>query len=263
MSLTAVAAGSYLHHIALASDQPEKLADFYAATLDMEVEQTGAQEWCCTGRDRRVVFLHGEPKTLAYAGFACRDADALADLRDRATSENLSIEAAPGPYFGQDAFAVRDPDGNRIAFGLSENSQPTRQGMPGPLQHLAFATFDAIALEDFYHRRLGFAVSDRVLREDALTTSFLRSNHEHHTVACFKATRSGIDHHSYEGGEWDTIRDWADHFAGLGIPLVWGPGRHGPGNNLFIFIEDPDGNRIEISAELEIVHDRPGQDLAA
>ena len=33
-------------------------------------------------------------------------------------------------------------------------------------------------------------------------------------------------------------------------------GRHGPGNNLFIFIEDPDGNWIEISAELEVIHDR-------
>ena len=35
-----------------------------------------------------------------------------------------------------------------------------------------------------------------------------------------------------------------------------GPGRHGPGNNPFAFIEDLDGNKIEISAELEIVHDR-------
>ena len=37
---------------------------------------------------------------------------------------------------------------------------------------------------------------------------------------------------------------------------MWGPGRHGPGNNLFVFIEDPDGNWIEISAELEIIQDR-------
>jgi hypothetical protein len=39
--------------------------------------------------------------------------------------------------------------------------------------------------------------------------------------------------------------------------LFWGPERHGPGNNIFIFTEGPDGNRIEISAELEVVHDRP------
>jgi len=39
--------------------------------------------------------------------------------------------------------------------------------------------------------------------------------------------------------------------------LMWGPGRHGPGNNLFVFIEDIDGNWIEISAELETVIGRP------
>jgi hypothetical protein len=41
--------------------------------------------------------------------------------------------------------------------------------------------------------------------------------------------------------------------AGERIPLKWGPGRHGPGNNLFFFIHDTDGNWVEISAELEVV----------
>ena len=95
-----------------------------------------------------------------------------------------------------------------------------------------------------------------------MTTCFMRSNHEHHSLACFYHDApgldgQGIDHHSYEAGEWDTIRDWCDHLASKDIPLMWGPGRHGPGNNLFVFIADPDGNWIEISAELEVVHDRP------
>jgi hypothetical protein len=37
--------------------------------------------------------------------------------------------------------------------------------------------------------------------------------------------------------------------------VKWGPGRHGPGNNLFLFINDPDDNWVEISAELEIVNE--------
>ena len=69
-----------------------------------------------------------------------------------------------------------------------------------------------------------------------------------------------MDHHSYEAGEWNAIRDWCDHFASMNIELMWGPGRHGPGNNLFVFVEDPDGNWIEISAELEVIHDRPSND---
>ena len=49
---------------------------------------------------------------------------------------------------------------------------------------------------------------------------------------------------------------WCDHFASHDIQLDWGPGRHGPGNNLFVFITDPDGNWIEVSAELEVIYDR-------
>ena len=42
--------------------------------------------------------------------------------------------------------------------------------------------------------------------------------------------------------------------------MIWAPGRHGPGNNLFVFIEDLDKNWIEISAELESVIDRETND---
>ena len=40
-------------------------------------------------------------------------------------------------------------------------------------------------------------------------------------------------------------------FAGFDVAIWWGPGRHGAGNNLFFMVKDPDGNNIEISAELE------------
>jgi catechol-2,3-dioxygenase len=114
------------------------------------------------------------------------------------------------------------------------------------------------AMEEFYASNLGFALSDRVRDENGrVTTVFVRSTHEHHTVGMFLKDKAGLDHHSYEAGEWDTIRDWADHLATMRIPIAWGPGRHGPGNNLFIFIKDPDGNMIEISAEMEYVRDRP------
>ena len=52
------------------------------------------------------------------------------------------------------------------------------------------------------------------------------------------------------------IKILCDYFSEKNIKIIWGPGRHGPGNNLFIFIEDLDKNWIEFSAELEIIHDR-------
>jgi catechol-2,3-dioxygenase len=74
----------------------------------------------------------------------------------------------------------------------------------------------------------------------------------------FAANSNRLDHFCFEAGEWGLIRDWSDHLAESRIPLKWGPGRHGPGNNLFLFFHDHDGNWVEISAELEqVTPDRP------
>jgi len=257
MTLSAVQAGAYLHHLALESADPARLAKFYSSAMEMDLEQVSPEEWRCEGPGRRIVAVPGENKKLAYAGFACRDADGLAVLSSRAESEGVSIEASPSPYFEDGAFSVRDPDGNRLVFGVAKPPAAEHRALHGPIQHLTLASFDVNAFVDFYAGKLGFRITDRVVKDDGtLATCFFTSNHEHHTLACFLASHQGIDHHSYEVGEWDRIRDWCDHFSDLELPLVWGPGRHGPGNNLFAFIEDPDGNYIEVSAELEVVHDR-------
>lgn len=257
--IPAILAGAYLHHVAMESPDPDALAAFYSRVMQMAASPSGDGEWRCEGPARRFVAVKGTSRKMAYAGLACRDADAVRGLKAYVEKSAIEILTCPSPYFTDEAFAVRDPDGNLICFGVAD-PQPVQSGLRAPTQHLTFASLDVEAFKDFYHDKLGFALSDLVVRDDgSLATCFTRSNHEHHTIACFKANRTGVDHHSYEAGEWDTIRDWCDHFAANDVPIMWGPGRHGPGNNLFVFIEDPDGNWIEVSAELEVVHDRQVQ----
>ena len=256
---SALEAAAYLHHLHVASPQPGELAAFYADVMNMQVSELGGGSWLLRGPDRRVRFSEGPAKKLLQAGFAVRNQEALEGLRARAAAAQLDVTPVEESLFKPGAFAVTDPDGNRIAFGLSlREENPDGHFIRGPLQHLTLATRDVLRIEGFYAGKLGFAIVDRVVKDDgAIATSFMRSNHEHHTLACFFQDREGMDHHSYEAGEWDTIRDWCDHFAARDVQLMWGPGRHGPGNNLFVFITDPDGNWVEVSAELEVVHDRP------
>jgi len=261
VSQTAVCAGAYLHHLQLQSPDPAKLAGFYGRAIDMQIEELSGDRWLCRGPSRRILFARGPAKALGFAAFACRDQDGLDALRARALDRRLLIEASPSPLFGEDAFAVRDPDDNMIVFGAAVGEPDGVPGLRAPLQHVTIASENVAAIEAFYAGALGFAVSDRVRNQQGdLTTCFLRSNHEHHTLGCFRRAGKGLDHHSYEAGDWTLIRDWSDRFGSLGIPLMWGPGRHGPGNNLFVFIQDIDGNWIEISAELEVIHDRSVQE---
>lgn len=254
----AVAAGAYVHHLEIESSDPAALAEFYGRAMDMSVERVG-KGWICRGPARRTLFTQGRPNKLSYAAFACRDPEALEMLRAHVQKQGVAIIPSPSSLFDRRAFAVQDPEGNRIAFGLAADDPAGEpRSLRGPLQHVTVTSTDMAGMENFYAAKLGFAVSDRVRNDKGqVTTCFLRSNHEHHTLAIFLKSEAGLDHHSYEAGEWITIRDWADHLGGMRIPIVWGPGRHGPGNNLFIFIKDTDGNMIEISAELEVVHDRP------
>jgi catechol 2,3-dioxygenase len=261
MSISALQASAYLHHLHLHSPDAARLAGFYADAMDMHTDRLEDGTWLARGPARRVLFSDGPAKTLAHAGFAVRDREGLDGLRERAVEHGLHPGEFATPLFHAGAFSVVDPDRNMIVFGIAAAEPPAPRGIRGPIQHLTLATTNTQAIEGFYAGKLGFGVSDRVLNDKGeVMTCFMRGNHEHHNLACFRQDRQGIDHHSYEAGEWDTVRDWCDHFGGRDIQLMWGPGRHGPGNNLFIFIVDPDGNWIEVSAELEVVHDRAVQE---
>jgi len=85
-----VKASAYLHHLKLYSADPARMARFYADAMDMQARETGADTCVCEGSVRRVMFAPGTP-----------------------------ILASPSTLFQGGAFAVRDPDGNAIAFGLA------------------------------------------------------------------------------------------------------------------------------------------------
>jgi catechol 2,3-dioxygenase len=262
--LTALQAGAYFHHLHLHSPDVDTMARFYADVMDMEMSSRPDGSRLIVGPGRRLLFSAGPAKRLAHAAFAVRDRDCLGGLQAHAKKQRLNPVAVNAPMFSPGAFAVTDPDENLIVFGLAAEPTGEPQGpgrLRGPIQHLALATRDVGAIENFYAARLGFGVSDRVVdAAGRVTTSFMRGNHQHHTIACLLGDHAGVDHHAYEAGAWDTIRDWCDHFAAHGVSVMGGPGRHGPGNNLFVRIEDPDKNRIEISAELEVIDDRPAKE---
>ena len=261
MSLGAAQIGFDLHHLTLRSPSPERLAGFYGTAMDMKIERVSDLEWRCAGPDRKLGIVEGPANTLARAAYTCRGKEALSEFRAHVERQDVAVTSADNAYFDDGCFAVSDPDGNEIVFGVAEPDASQFNGIAGALQHVVFASFNVEAFRSFYCDKLGFSLTDRVLHDDgSLATCFFTSNHEHHTLACFLADRQGIDHHCYEAGEWNYIRDWCDHFADQDIPLVWGPGRHGPGNNLFAFVNDPDGNWVEVSAELETVRGRPVKD---
>jgi catechol 2,3-dioxygenase len=236
-----------LHHLCRATPEPERLARFYGELLGDKVERIGEGGWLVSGPGRRLVVSRGEKGAVPYFALQVKERGRLQNLR-KGLEKTLALEPSPSPIFGGDAFAVADPDGRRIVLGLAG---PDARDSAGRLQHFVCASTRLETVLEFYRDVLGLQESDRVLEDEALAAVFLRSDPEHHSFAAFRAPESRADHHCYETRSWNDIRDWADRMASLRIPLWWGPGRHGPGNNLFFMIEDPEGHKIEFSAELE------------
>ena len=236
-----------LHHLRRDSPKPEQLARFYGELLGDRVAPLPDGSWLVAGRGRRLVVGKGDAAAVPYFALQLQDSAHLQTLRGAIRN----TQRFSSPLLGADAFAVTDPDGRRVVFGLPAN-ESTESGPVARLQHFVCATQRLPEMLEFY-RELGMVESDRVVEGETLSAVFLRSDPEHHSFAAFRAPESRADHHCYETSGWLDIRDWADRMARLRIALWWGPGRHGPGNNLFFMIEDPDGHKVEFSAELELM----------
>jgi catechol 2,3-dioxygenase-like lactoylglutathione lyase family enzyme len=254
-----------LDHIRLDTGDPAGLAAFYAAMVGFAERPQADGSILLHGEERRLVIGAGAPGTQPYSAFRLANPAQLEALRGHLAGQGLPLLASPSPVFDETAFAVRDPDGRLAVFGLPRPElaeAPADRGpaaaLPGRLQHVVVASTRLPEMIRFYEDALGFVPSDYV-HESAgnrePTVAFYRADPEHHCFAVFRAPESRPDHHAYEASCWNDIRDWADHVARSGIKLWWGPGRHGPGNNLFFMIKDPNGYLLEISAELEIVPD--------
>ena len=256
---------SKLDHLRLNSDDPAMLADFYADTFGYQTSPMPDGTVLLQGPGRRLVVGPGEPGERPYHGFRVQDRQQLQDIRDFVQGQGVNTEPSPSAIFEEDAVAVRDPDGWLNVFGMPRRDLPSHKAvntpsavkLSGRLQHVVVATDNLARMMSFYEDVLGYVPSDYCSADvdDPATrkVAFYRSDPEHHSFAVFSASEVGSDHHAYEASSWNDIRDWADHMSSRHIKLWWGPGRHGPGNNLFFMIQDPHGNQVEISAELEIM----------
>ena len=242
-----------LHHFALTTEQPGELADWYVKAMGYDKKNFG-DGYILGGGERNLLILPGKKSQVAFSSYAVADQRQLVDVSKAIEASGYEIQKFKTPFFADDTVSVTDFDGNVFAFGLLGDDMSGKDELPGRLQHIVFATTQLTKQVSFFTDTIGFRKSDTVLdTERDPTACFMRSDPEHHSLGLFRAPEARLDHFCFESKCWNDIRDWGDHFSDRRIPIVWGAGRHGAGNNLFIFVEDPDGNKVEISAEIEMM----------
>ena len=156
----------------------------------------------------------------------------------------------PGGGYG---IAFRDPQG-RILRAVCEDLRhaDTAPGRDRPerLAHVVMNSRDVAAGQKFYEQALGFRLSDRTR-----IMAFMRCNSDHHNIALADADNDCLNHIAFLMPGLDDVMRGGGRMKDAGHAIQWGPGRHGPGNNLFNYFLGPFDFVIEYTAEVSQVDD--------
>jgi|ERR671922_83210 catechol 2,3-dioxygenase-like lactoylglutathione lyase family enzyme len=153
---------------------------------------------------------------------------------------------------GGKGLEVRGPEAQTYRF-IVETSRPAPlkdRDKPIQITHAVVNSTDVEASERFAVEKLGLKVSDRTGH-----MRFLRCNRKHHCVAYANSQFASLNHIAFEMQDLEAVMRGIGRLRDNGYEPVWGPGRHGPGNNVFGYFVAPHGGLIEYTAEVGEVGD--------
>src|SRR5437773_1878371 len=74
--------------------------------------------------------------------------------------------------------------------------------------------------------------------------TFVRCNSTHHCIAFARGGYSSLNHIAFDMQDLDGVMRGIGRLREAGYACQWGPGRHGPGNNVFGYFVAPFGANI-------------------
>jgi catechol-2,3-dioxygenase len=235
----------------------ERMAHYYEDSLGLvAVERGEGAIYLTTSSDHHcVVIRRGEPHGRAALGFEIHDG--LGETEQRLIDAGIAFERRtdPAPGIAVDLAISELGTGTPLSLFDAQASSGVPNalsGRPTKLGHVASYVSDLVASQRFYLEVMGFRFSDMI--GDFFT--FLRCNADHHAVNLMQSQKkSGLFHVAFEMRDMLHLKDQLDHLATRGHELLWGPGRHGVGHNIFTYHGDPDGNIVELFTEIDLIFD--------
>lgn len=204
-----------------------------------------------------VVLEKGNHPRCAKVAFQADPADDLSALEKQLATENIAAARKSGftPAVA-DILSFMDPKGTEVEVFTSDNLAPVDVTPGGfsvlKLGHLAFNVVDIQKVVAFYCDILGFRVSD--WRSDFF--AFMRCGPDHHTVNfATHGDHVKMHHIAFEVRDWGEILRACDFLGRHNYHLIWGPGRHIIGHNIFIYHRNPDGQIMELYCDLDQMKD--------
>ncbi|OLD52926.1 MAG: hypothetical protein AUI58_01055 [Chloroflexi bacterium 13_1_40CM_2_70_6] len=247
--------------IALGAKDLDKQTAFYVDHWGLGItEETDGKVYLRTAAPEHnaVTLGRAEETGLQELGLEVGSADDLERAATELANAGVRIEKVPGPADRPGAkrnLRLRDPDGNAVELYWGDDKVSEDYGdrnvKPLNLSHVVIRTTDVDRAYAFYKDVFGFKESDW----NGHHMVFLRCNEVHHQLAFVARTKAGLDHVAFEVNDFMDIAKGVFYLGDKGVPRLWGPGRHGAGNNLFSYFWDPEQNIIEYTTDLIRIYD--------
>lgn len=140
----------------------------------------------------------------------------------------------------------------RSAHSANERLNGYERAVPDHLGHMGVYTPDIEEMAAFY-KRLGFTVSD-VIKGAGI---FVRApgSINHHNLLIARRPNPGMQHLSLRVADIDELGVGMTQLMMKGWKRLWGPGRHRPGSDMFVFFQNPAGSVIEYHCDEDFIVD--------
>jgi catechol 2,3-dioxygenase-like lactoylglutathione lyase family enzyme len=250
-----------LSHATYETPNLEQQIEYYTDILGLTLVELGRDiaYLASTIDHHSVVLLRGAQAKCVRLGFQIGIDDDLNDFEKQTAAHGIKTERKkdPDPTIA-DMIAFEDPKGTVTEVfkpaAFSPQKYATKGIVPHKLGHVAFFVKDVQRTTRFYCEVLGFRVSDWM----GDFFSFLRCGPDHHTINLMQADDDRHFHTAFELRDWAHLQTACDFLSLNGYRLLWGPGRHGIGHNLFAYHRAPNGLITETFAELDRMNEELG-----
>jgi len=246
-----------LRHVGLLSPAIVDQAAFYLETWGLQSagKDPHAQYFRGSSPEHHILSLHAaDRRGLHHLAFRVDGREAVDAAATELGRRGVRIVAPPhelekpGGGYG---LHLLDPENRciELSAGIAghANGWSASRVEPRRLCHVVLNTARFDQVVGFYTGVLGFRVSDWI--EDRM--AFLRCSRKHHVLAFSRADHASVNHVAYVMANVDGVMTGLANLRARGQEPGWGPGRHGPGNNIFAYFRDPAGYVCEYTSDME------------
>jgi catechol 2,3-dioxygenase-like lactoylglutathione lyase family enzyme len=232
---------------------------FYTEVWGLRIaERTGDSVFLrATGTDPHILALHaGDASTIRSMTFRVAPGGDIAELCATLIANGATLlhdVRDADDHGGGRIAAVRDPQGRTIRLVQDDRlvaPLPSEPDRPERLAHVNFNSDDVDRDARFFTDAMGFVLTDR-----SKMMAFVRTNDDHHSIVIAEAPVNTLNHIAFQMPTWEGVMRAAGRMVDGQFPIGWGPGRHGPGDNVFTYFVDPFGFVIEYTSEVLQVDD--------